>query len=576
MGRPSCDRLPRLAQRTTHGLPKSWRQGVRQALVDVGARGADDLPALRLLAVDLGALNAEKVPDEERLLVHVFVLLAWLGGAADHDLLRRIILGNDSRCITKQSAVVALRGSPAARAMRSDLLQALSNMCLPAHTRYLAIDVLGSLLNTEHGICDQEIGNVLVDAGQRLSEDIRVRVAAVHAMAKLSGGRDLVPATWEKAGLLLLGDRDPRLRHAATHYLAAIGSLASVPSLLHVMDGDDGVAEHFLRVSEAAEEAIRSIRKRCEAATQDRIVGRTERGDVRLRSRRQVPYLGFPSGLLPQLIGGCPWLRCRTWIRSGRAVELRCLSRCRASMMPPWARLEVKRCVSIVEAAGARHVKDLRDLLLLDSERGAEPFADALDKLHAATVLQAWLGDSSDHAFLGEVMGGARVWFAIREMMAYWLQDTPAPKALRGQMLCLLEDPDAAADARYIAVKVLGSLVGEPDVQVADLLLAAARCVGEHEHVRGAALESLAPLRFWADDNRAPAEAVARGLLNDPRAEVRYNAAYLLGEIGGQDSLSALQRVADADGGSTADFKMIADEALRAAAAIRCRLPDQW
>lgn len=121
---------------------------------------------------------------------------------------------------------------------------------------------------------------------------------------------------------------------------------------------------------------------------------------------------------------------------------------------------------------------------------------------------------------------------------------------------------DSAEEVRRAAVYALGTLGAAPEVA------ALARVVAnpnETNHVRGAAAEALADLREDA------ARPVLRHLLVDPSAEVRYWAAFALGEIGSVEELTALATLAGGDSGQAENGRMVSDEAAEAIARIESR-----
>ncbi|QTF92394.1 HEAT repeat domain-containing protein [Halomonas sp. BM-2019] len=151
---------------------------------------------------------------------------------------------------------------------------------------------------------------------------------------------------------------------------------------------------------------------------------------------------------------------------------------------------------------------------------------------------------------------------AVRAAAAHALGDLGGQIAMSSlpDLESLLQD--SAEEVRRAAVYALGTLGAEPEVATLARVVADPN---ETNHVRGAAVEALADLREDA------ARPVLRRSLVDPSAEVRYWAAFALGEIGSTEELTALAALADGDSGQAENGRMVSAEAAEAIARIESR-----
>ncbi len=114
---------------------------------------------------------------------------------------------------------------------------------------------------------------------------------------------------------------------------------------------------------------------------------------------------------------------------------------------------------------------------------------------------------------------------------------------------------DDAAYVRANAARSLGFV--EPSI-TSGPLVAVVRNEDEDAEVRGSALEGLAEV--WDED----ASEGALAALGDPSAEVRFWAAFALGEAGDPSVISALEDVARSDSGSIPRWGSVRQEAAAA------------
>ena len=121
---------------------------------------------------------------------------------------------------------------------------------------------------------------------------------------------------------------------------------------------------------------------------------------------------------------------------------------------------------------------------------------------------------------------------------------------------------DPEIRVRRAAVYALGMLGGESQVA---RLAAVLGDGSESPHVRGAAAEALADL------GAAQGCSALSAALADPSAEVRYWAAFALGEIGTVSDLPALSSVAENDQGRSEAGEMVDEEAASAIVRIENR-----
>jgi HEAT repeat protein len=135
-----------------------------------------------------------------------------------------------------------------------------------------------------------------------------------------------------------------------------------------------------------------------------------------------------------------------------------------------------------------------------------------------------------------------------------------SPRAVPGLIAVLQTDADP--DTRMAAAYSLG-LLG--DQRAVDPLLAKLADTGEDPRVRGFAAEAL----IGPGERRAVPALIAA--LRDPSAEVRFWAAFALGELRDPAALSALQHLAQADKATLPGWRSVSEEAAAAIENIRAR-----
>jgi HEAT repeat protein len=128
----------------------------------------------------------------------------------------------------------------------------------------------------------------------------------------------------------------------------------------------------------------------------------------------------------------------------------------------------------------------------------------------------------------------------------------------------LLED--TAIEVRVSAAYALG-LLGDP--QAIEPLIQKLDDQTEDARVRGTAAEALGDLR----DPAGVMPLIAA--LNDPSAEVRFWAAFAVGQLGDPRALPQLERLAASDQAVLAGYGAVSAEAAEAIRNIRARLNDQ-
>jgi HEAT repeat protein len=131
-------------------------------------------------------------------------------------------------------------------------------------------------------------------------------------------------------------------------------------------------------------------------------------------------------------------------------------------------------------------------------------------------------------------------------------------RAVPELLAALQADPDL--DTRIGAAHSLG-LLG--DHRAVDPLLAKLADKSEHPRVRGVAAEALTGPR----EHRAVPLLITA--LDDPSVEVRFWAAFALGELGDPAALSALERLAQTDDAVLPGWRSVKDEAAAAIDSIR-------
>jgi len=147
---------------------------------------------------------------------------------------------------------------------------------------------------------------------------------------------------------------------------------------------------------------------------------------------------------------------------------------------------------------------------------------------------------------------------ALRSEAARALGTLGDPRAVP-QLIKLLKG-DSSSDVRFYAIYGLGLL--QSDSAVAPILRVLEND-SEDPGVRGIAAETLSVFG---------GEQVIESLINcltDRQAEVRYWAAFSLGEMGARSALSGLRRLAETDQSSLSDGRSVHKEAAEAIGKIR-------
>lgn len=124
---------------------------------------------------------------------------------------------------------------------------------------------------------------------------------------------------------------------------------------------------------------------------------------------------------------------------------------------------------------------------------------------------------------------------------------------------------DASDEVRFYSIYALG-LIGD-DIAV-EPLVAVLMDLSQVARVRGMAAETLS--RFRGDR----VVSTLTSCLSDSLAEVRYWAAYALGELGASQALSELSRLANTDHEMTLEGESVSDEAAEAVRKIRASEAD--
>lgn len=124
---------------------------------------------------------------------------------------------------------------------------------------------------------------------------------------------------------------------------------------------------------------------------------------------------------------------------------------------------------------------------------------------------------------------------------------------------------DKEVELRKAAAYALGGL---RDKRAFEAMLDVLNNMHEAPEVRGMVAEQFTNLR----DDRAIAPLIAA--LNDPSVEVRFWAAYALGQLGGVEAIPALERVATGDEAVRAPYGSVKNEAAEAITNIRVRLAE--
>lgn len=152
----------------------------------------------------------------------------------------------------------------------------------------------------------------------------------------------------------------------------------------------------------------------------------------------------------------------------------------------------------------------------------------------------------------------------LRAAAAHALGALDSPRAVPALIAVLQADADT--DTRIAAAYALG-LLGDP--RATGPLLAKLADTSEDPRVRGHAAEAFT----WHRERRAVQPLMA--VLSDPSVEVRFWAAFALGELGDPAALSELERLAQADTHTLPGWGPVKDEAAAAIGKIRAQLPEK-
>jgi HEAT repeat protein len=224
-----------------------------------------------------------------------------------------------------------------------------------------------------------------------------------------------------------------------------------------------------------------------------------------------------------------------------------------------------------VEQVLARIDSDYRDSVRSDIDslrnRGVASWADVVAVLNdrsagESRMTACWLlGRWSDEAALGPLVATLHDPDPrIRAEAAKSLGTLDNPRAVPDLIAALQADADAVA--RVSAAYALGQL---DDPRAVDPLLAKLADTGEEPRVRGFVAEAL----IFYREQRVVAALIA--VLSDPSAEVRFWAAFALGELKDPAALGALERLAQTDDAAVPRWGSVRDEAAAAIETIRAR-----
>jgi HEAT repeat protein len=199
--------------------------------------------------------------------------------------------------------------------------------------------------------------------------------------------------------------------------------------------------------------------------------------------------------------------------------------------------------------------------------RGVTSWADVAAVLKdrsagESRMTACWLlGRWSDEAALGPLVAALHDPDPrIRAEAAKSLGTLDNPRAVPDLIAVLQADADA--DARLSAAYALGPL---GDRRAVGPLLAKLADTGEESRVRGFVAEALTFYR----QRQVVAGLIA--VLSDPSAEMRFWAAFALGELRDPAALGALERLAGTDDGTVPGWGSVRDEAAAAIETIRDR-----
>jgi HEAT repeat protein len=171
------------------------------------------------------------------------------------------------------------------------------------------------------------------------------------------------------------------------------------------------------------------------------------------------------------------------------------------------------------------------------------------------------LGVLGDERALGPLIAALRELDpSLRAESARALGALGSPQAVPGLIAALQTDADT--DTRAAAAYALG-LIGDP--RAIDPLLAKLADTSEDPGVRGFAAEAFT----WHGERRAVPALIAA--LSDRSAEVRFWAAFALGQLADHGAVSELERLAQADTETVPGWGPVKDEAAAAIENIRTR-----
>jgi HEAT repeat protein len=207
-----------------------------------------------------------------------------------------------------------------------------------------------------------------------------------------------------------------------------------------------------------------------------------------------------------------------------------------------------------IDSLRNRGVASWPDLVAVLNDRSAG------DDRHRACWL---LGRMGDERALGPLAVALRDCDPrVRGEAARSLGALDSPQAVPSLIAALQTDTDAGT--RMAAAYALG-LIG--DARAIDPLLAKLADTSEDPRVRGFVAEAFT----CHQERRAVPHLIA--VLSDSSAEVRFWAAFALGQLGDPAALSALERLAQTDNATLPGWGSVMDEAAAAIERIRAQTP---